>query len=58
MHGCENEKVFAGIHPPEKDTTGFKNQESWKKTLVLHDFGEATDIVEFDQVRPDQIPGY
>jgi hypothetical protein len=58
MHGCENEKGFAGIHPMDKDTKGFQEQESWKKTGLNHDLGEVMDIVEFDQIRPDQIPGY
>jgi hypothetical protein len=58
MHGCENEKGFAGIHLMEKDTKGFQEHEPRKKTPLNHDLVEVTDIVEFDQIRPDQIPGY
>ena len=58
MLGCENETVFAEIHPVEKDTKELQERDCCKKTRLIHDFGGATDIFEFDQIRPDQIPGY
>lgn len=58
MHGSENEKSFTGIHPTDNGTNGSKKQEARRVASSAHFLGGLADAIGFDQIRPDQIPGF
>jgi hypothetical protein len=58
MYGYENEKAFAGIHSTDNGTNGSKKQEARKITSSVHHLGGLADTIGFDQIRPDQVPGF
>lgn len=58
MHGCEKEKSFAEIHPTDNGTNGSKKQAARRVTRSAHYLGGLADAIGFDQIRPDQIPGF